>query len=126
MLVFIDPLTGNVPPDITRLPSKYQDLLVWQRRIGPDSFLLGWLHHDWVTLQHRFLVARKLPHYLNQATPTIGEVLFMLLEQIHSLWLFCNLHLHGTTGDSKPSTTNASGASTRTNIFSRPTLSLLI
>ena len=102
MLVFVDPLAGNVPPDITGLPSHYHDLLIRQQRIGPDSFLLGWLHTDWVQLQHQFLVARKLPHNHNQAFNSIGAILSLVLEQIHSLWLLRNTHLHGSTESTSP------------------------
>jgi hypothetical protein len=51
---------------------------------------------DWVSLQHRYLIALDLPHSRNQAARGVKAIILQLLEQCHACWLLRNTHLHGT------------------------------
>jgi hypothetical protein len=51
--------------------------------------------HGWLALQDRYLVALQLPRYKNQATSGIHALITAVLEQVHSVWLLRNEHLHG-------------------------------
>jgi hypothetical protein len=67
-----------------------------QESIGVDSVLFEYFSTNWVRLQHRYLVARDLPHSRNQASRAIKATILQLLEKCHECWLLRNAHLHGT------------------------------
>jgi hypothetical protein len=81
---------------LDNLPDEYAMLKTTQDTIGVDSILFSYFTTDWVRLQHRYLVARELPHSRNQASQAIKATILQLLEKCHECWLLRNTHPHGT------------------------------
>jgi hypothetical protein len=88
------PNTAPIPLD--NLAAEYSALLQAQARLGPNSIFFGLFVNGWLALQDRYLVALKLPSDKHQAASGIHALIASLLEQVHSVWLLCNEHLHGT------------------------------
>jgi hypothetical protein len=81
---------------LQNLAPEYTALLQTQRDLGPNSVFFGFFVHDSLTLQDRYLKRRSLPRDRNQAASGINSLIQALLEQVHSVWLLRNEHLHGT------------------------------
>jgi hypothetical protein len=94
LLQVITPNTAPIPLD--NLPTEYSALLQAQSRLGPNSIFFGLFVNGWLALQDRYLVALQLPRDKHQAASGIHALIASLLEQVHSVWLLRNEHLHGT------------------------------
>lgn len=90
------PYTGNDTTSINNLPPEYQMLITTQLEIRPWSIFDGLLSTEWVSRQHAYLSAEKLPHLRNQAFNGLKAISLHAFSHIHNLWLLCNSHLHHT------------------------------
>jgi hypothetical protein len=88
------PTTAPIPLD--NLNVDYCALLQAQALLGPSSICFGLFVNGWLALQDRYLLALKLPRDKHQAASGIHALITSLLEQVHSMWLLRNEHLHGT------------------------------
>jgi hypothetical protein len=96
VLYWLARLTDSPAIPLDNLPDEYAMLKTTQETIGVDSVLFGYFTTDWVRLQHRYLVARELPHSRNQASRAIKATILQLLEKCHECWLLRNTNIHGT------------------------------
>jgi hypothetical protein len=88
------PTTTPIPLD--NLTADYRVLLQAQTLLGPNSIFFGLFVNGWLGLQDSYLMALKLPQDKHQAASGIHTLITALLEQVHSVWLLQNEHLHGT------------------------------
>jgi hypothetical protein len=88
------PTTTPIP--LVNLTADYCALLQAQTLLGPNSIFFGLFVNGWLALQDRYLMALKLPQDKHQAASGIHALITALLEQVHSMWLLRNEHIHGT------------------------------
>jgi hypothetical protein len=97
MLSLLHVTTPTTPPiPLDNLNADYRALLQSQTQLGPKSIFFGLFVNGWLALQDRYLLALKLPGDKHQAASGIHALITLLLEQVHSVWLLRNEHLHGT------------------------------
>ena len=65
-----------------------------QLRLGKRSIFLGLFVHDWLKIQHDFLVLNNLPHKQQQAQHALKMIARTLLQQVFELWTIRNNELH--------------------------------
>ena len=74
--------------------SIYENLIQDQLQIGPDSFMGGMFHTEWVNVQDDYRRLIKAKRDKNQAFNGIRSIATLLMDTQHQLWLMRNGHLH--------------------------------
>ena len=75
-------------------PPIYNGLITDQLRIGPDTFMVGMLHNQWVEVQQEYLKFIKAKRKRNQAFNGIRNLATLLMEAHFQLWIIRNGHLY--------------------------------
>jgi hypothetical protein len=88
--------TDEPPIPLTHLAPEYVTLLNAQNLLGPDSIFFGLFVSHWPPLQDRYLLSQNLRRDKQQAASGIQALLGTVLQQVHTVWLLRNEHLHGT------------------------------
>ena len=70
------------------------NLIQDQLQIGPDSFMGGMFHTEWVNVQDDYRRLIKAKRDKNQAFNGIRSIATLLMDTQHQLWLMRNGHLH--------------------------------
>ena len=78
--------------------SIYGKLISDQLQIGPDSFMSGMFHTEWVNVQDDYRRLIKAKRGKNQAFSGIRSIATLFMDTQHQIWLMRNGHLHDDEG----------------------------